>query len=63
MTWIYITIGGLLVIGGGIAIYERRRGRPFQIEHLDEDGNPDADRDKTPIQDEVKNRSLFNKDH
>tara|TARA_R110002094_G_scaffold5023_1_gene13900 strand:+ start:806 stop:997 length:192 start_codon:yes stop_codon:yes gene_type:complete len=63
MTWIYITIGGLLVIGGGIAIYERRRGRPFQIEHLDEDGNPDADRELTRISDEVQNRSLFKAKH
>ena len=63
MTWIYITVGGLLAIGGGLAIFERRRGRPFQIEHLDEDGNPDADRELTRISDEVQNRSLFKAKH
>ena len=63
MTWIYITVGGLLAIGGGLAIFERRRGRPFQIEHLDEDGNPEVGRELTRISDEVKNRTMFKKSH
>ena len=63
MDAILIIVGILTVAGVGLAIYELRRGRPFQIEHLYEAGNSEAGRELTRIGDEVQNRTLFNKSH
>jgi len=55
MTWFYIIVGGLFALGGGIAIYELRRGRPFTIEHIDDEA--DAENEKTRFGDTIKNRT------
>ncbi|MFT4743962.1 MAG: hypothetical protein ACI91Z_001942 [Yoonia sp.] len=57
MTWFYIIVGGLFALGSGIAIYELRRGRPFTIEHVDDDPETEATREQTRIGDAIKNRT------
>ncbi len=57
MTWFYIIVGGLFALGGGIAIYELRRGRPFAIEHINDDPEAEAENEKTRFGDTIKNRT------
>ncbi len=57
MTWFYIIVGGLFAIGAGIAIYELRRGRPFTIEHVDDDPETETTGEKARFGDTTKDRT------
>ena len=57
MTWFYIIVGGLFAIGPGIAIYELRRGRPFTIEHVDDDPETETTGEKARFGDTTNDRT------
>ncbi|MFT5066629.1 MAG: hypothetical protein ACJAXK_002154 [Yoonia sp.] len=63
MTWLYIIVGGLLALGGGIAIYELRRGRPFAIELVDDDPEAETTAEQTSFGDAIKNRTYLDLTH
>ena len=59
MTWFWITVVGLFIIGSAIAIYEWRRGRPFTIERIDEEVESHEAREQIRFEDEIRNRTYL----
>ena len=59
MDIVFVIVALLIVVGLGLVLFERRRGRAFKIEDTTYDISTHASREEARIADEIRNRWTF----